>query len=117
MQVEVDGVVVADSTSPVLLFETGLPVRYYLPKSDVRMDLLAPTDTRSGCPYKGDAEYYSLKVGNETHEDFVWWYRHPLPESIGIAGHVAFYNEKVDLIVDGVRQDRQPPSSPEDRAA
>jgi len=109
VQVEVDGVIVADTTSPVLLFETGLPVRYYLPKPDVRMDLLTPTATESGCPYKGTAEYYSLTSNGETYDDFVWWYRHPLPESINIAGRVCFYNEKVDLIVDGVRQER--PSS------
>ena len=106
VQVEVDGVVVADSHAPVLLFETGLPVRYYLPKTDVRMDLMTPTESTSGCPYKGTAEYYSLTVGGETYEDFVWWYRHPAHESVGIAGHVAFYNEKVDLIIDGVRDER-----------
>jgi uncharacterized protein (DUF427 family) len=106
VRVEVDGVTVAESHSPVLLFETGLPVRYYLPKTDVRMDLLSPTGTESQCPYKGTAEYYTLTVGGETHDGFVWWYRHPVHESIGIAGYVAFYNEKVDLIIDGVRQER-----------
>ena len=106
VQVEVDGVTVADSRTPVLLFETGLPVRYYLPKTDVRMDLLTAAPTTSRCPYKGIAEYYSLTVGATTYDDFVWWYRHPAHESIGIAGHVAFYNERVDLIIDGERQDR-----------
>jgi uncharacterized protein (DUF427 family) len=106
VQVEIDGVVVADTTSPVLLFETGLPVRYYLPKTDVRMDLLTPTDSTSLCPYKGTAEYYSIEIDGTTYADGVWWYRHPARESLGIAGHVAFYNERVDLIVDGVRQDR-----------
>jgi uncharacterized protein (DUF427 family) len=106
VQIEIDGVVVADSHAPVLLFETGLPVRYYLPKTDVRMDLLTPSPTTSQCPYKGTAEYYSVTAGDTTHDDLVWWYRHPAHESVGIAGHVAFYDELVDVIVDGEGQER-----------
>jgi uncharacterized protein (DUF427 family) len=104
--VEIDGVRVADSVRPVLLFETGLPVRYYLPKTDVRLDLMTPSDTTTQCPYKGTAEYYSVEVGGTEHKDAVWWYRSPLPESQGIGGLVAFYNERVDLIVDGERLER-----------
>jgi len=106
VEVEVDGVKVADSVRPVLLFETGLPVRYYLPKTDVRLDLLTATETTSQCPYKGTAEYYTLTIDGTAHDDLVWWYRHPAQESAGIAGLVAFYNEKVDLIVDGDRLER-----------
>ena len=106
VEVEVDGVKVADSVRPVLLFETGLPVRYYLPKTDVRLDLLTATETTSQCPYKGTAEYYTLTIDGTAHDDLVWWYRHPAHESAGIAGLVAFYNEKVDLIVDGDRLER-----------
>jgi len=106
VEVEVDGVKVADSVRPVLLFETGLPVRYYLPKTDVRLDLLTATETTSQCPYKGTAEYYTLTIDGTAHDDLVWWYRHPAHESAGIAGLVAFYNEKVDLIVDGERLER-----------
>ncbi len=106
VQVEIDGVVVADSVRPVLLFETGLPTRYYLPKTDVRLDLLTPTDTISQCPYKGTAEYYSVTVDGTKQDDVVWWYRAPLHESAGIAGLVSFYNEKVDLIIDGERLER-----------
>ncbi|MGZ4705850.1 MAG: DUF427 domain-containing protein [Acidimicrobiales bacterium] len=106
VEVEIDGVKVADSVRPVLLFETGLPVRYYLPKTDVRLDLLSPTDTRTQCPYKGTAEYYSVEIDGAEHDDAVWWYRSPLPESQGIGGLVAFYNERVDLIVDGERLER-----------
>ncbi|WP_214412213.1 DUF427 domain-containing protein [Sphaerisporangium fuscum] len=102
VRVEVDGVTVADSRSPRILFETGLPPRYYLPKTDVRLDLLRRTDTVTHCPYKGSAEYWS--VGD--HEDIVWSYRTPLPESQKIAGLVSFYNEKVDIYVDDVLQDR-----------
>jgi uncharacterized protein (DUF427 family) len=106
VRVEVEGVTIAESTSPRLLFETGLPVRYYLPKTHVRMDLLTHTDTVSHCPYKGDAEWWSVQAGDQVHEDFAWSYRTPLPESEKIAGLVAFYNEKVDIYVDGMLQER-----------
>jgi uncharacterized protein (DUF427 family) len=106
VRVEVDGVTVAESASPRLLFETGLPVRYYLPKTHVRMDLLTPTDSESHCPYKGQAEWWSVRAGDNLHEDLAWSYRTPLPESQKIAGLVAFYNEKADIYVDGVRQER-----------
>jgi uncharacterized protein (DUF427 family) len=106
VRVEVDGATIAESTSPRLLFETGLPVRYYLPKTHVRMDLLAPTDTASHCPYKGQAEWWSVRAGDIVHDDLAWSYRTPLPESQKIAGLIAFYNEKVDIYVDGVRQER-----------
>ena len=106
VRVEVDGVTVAESVSPRLLFETGLPPRYYLPKPHVRLDLLTPTDTVTHCPYKGQAGYWSVRAGDAVHEDLAWSYRAPLPESQKIAGLIAFYNEKVDLYVDGVRQER-----------
>lgn len=106
VRVEVDGVTVADSTNGAFLFETGLPVRYYLPKTDVRMDLLTPTETRTACPYKGEARYWSVTVNGKTYEDIVWGYDSPLPESFGIGGMVAFYNEKVDIYVDEELQER-----------
>lgn len=106
VRVEIDGVTVADSTNGSFLFETGLPTRYYLPKTDVRMDLLRPTDTATRCPYKGTARYWSVQVGGSTHEDVVWGYDAPLPESQKIAGLVSFYNEKLDIYVDEVLQDR-----------
>jgi uncharacterized protein (DUF427 family) len=106
VRVEVDGVTIAESASPRILFETGLPARYYLPKTHVRLDLLTHTDKTTYCPYKGQAEYWSVRAGDTVHEDFVWSYPTPLPESERIAGLMAFYNEKVDLYVDGVRQER-----------
>jgi uncharacterized protein (DUF427 family) len=106
VQIVVDGVKVADSQRPVILYETGLPPRFYLPLSDVRMDLLRSSETHSHCPYKGTAEYWSLELGEARYDDFVWSYRTPLPESQKIAGLVAFYNEKVDVYVDGELQDR-----------
>jgi uncharacterized protein (DUF427 family) len=103
VRVELDGVVLADSTHAHALFETGLPPRWYLPKVDVRMDLLVPTGTVSHCPYKGQAQYWSARVNDRTVEDVAWSYRSPLPESEKIAGMVAFYNEKLDITVDGVK--------------
>jgi uncharacterized protein (DUF427 family) len=110
VRVEIDGVTVADSRSPRILFETGLPPRYYLPLPDVRMDLLVPSDTQTQCPYKGTAGYWSVEVNGKRYEDYAWIYRAPLPESQKIAGLACFYNEKVDLYVDGVAQNR--PRSP-----
>jgi uncharacterized protein (DUF427 family) len=106
VRVEIDGVPVADSRQPRILFETGLPPRYYLPLTDVRMDLLRPTDTQTRCPYKGTASYWSVDTGQAVHTDVVWIYRTPLPESQKIAGLACFYNEKVDIILDGERQER-----------
>lgn len=106
VRVSIDGEVVADSVRPTILFETGLPERYYLPPTDVRMDLLTPTATKTACPYKGFANYWSVTVDDTTHADLAWGYRTPLPESAAVAGLVCFYNEKVDLDVDGVRIDR-----------
>ncbi|WP_446224107.1 DUF427 domain-containing protein [Nocardia sp. IBHARD005] len=106
VRVEIDGVTVADSPSPRILFETGLPARYYLPLTDVRMDLLTPSDTHTSCPYKGTADYWNVRVGDTEHRDIVWIYRTPLPESQKVAGLACFYNEKVDIYLDGVRQDR-----------
>jgi uncharacterized protein (DUF427 family) len=101
VRVEVDGVTVAESTSPRLLFETGLPARYYLPKTHVRLDLLIPTETVSHCPYKGQAEWWSVRLGEHVHDDLAWSYPTPLPESQKIAGLIAFYNEQVDVFLDG----------------
>jgi uncharacterized protein (DUF427 family) len=103
VRVELDGVVLAESARPTILFETGLPPRYYLPLSDVRMDLLEPSQTRTLCPYKGWASYWHLILDGRRYEDFVWTYRTPLPESRPIIGLACFYNEKVDLTVDGRR--------------
>jgi uncharacterized protein (DUF427 family) len=106
VRVEVDGVTVADSVRPVILFETGLPPRYYLPLSDIRTDLLTPTDTQTHCPYKGTAGYWSVDTGHGAHADLVWVYRTPLPESQKIAGLACFYDEKANVYLDGELQDR-----------
>jgi uncharacterized protein (DUF427 family) len=107
VRVEVAGATVAESSTPRLLFETGLPERFYLPKPHVRLELLVPSDTVTHCPYKGRAEWWSVRTPDgAVHPDLAWSYPTPLPESQKIAGLIAFYDEKVDVIVDGVRRDR-----------
>lgn len=110
VQVAVGGVTVADSRRPRILFETGLPRRFYLPKLDVRLDLLEPSDKVTHCPYKGQARYWSVRAGDTRHPNLAWSYPTPLPESGKVAGLVCFYDEQVDVTVDGVAQDR--PTSP-----
>lgn len=104
VRVELDGVTIAETGKPTLIFETGLPTRYYVPKTHVRMDLLTPTETVTHCPYKGDAEYWSLQIGGQVLPDVAWSYRTPLPESQKAAGLLSFYPERVDVYVDGVLQ-------------
>jgi uncharacterized protein (DUF427 family) len=106
VKVLLDGLLLGDSTSPRLLFETGLPTRYYLPRTHVRMDLLERSPTVTHCPYKGRAETWSIRDGERPREDLAWSYPAPLPESQKIAGLIAFYGEKLDIEVDGVLQER-----------
>jgi uncharacterized protein (DUF427 family) len=106
VRVEIDGVTVADSRSPRILFETGLPPRYYLPLSDIRTELLRLSDSQSQCPYKGIAGYWSVDTGVSLHRDIAWIYRMPLPESQKIAGLACFYDERVDMFIDDVPQSR-----------
>ncbi len=93
------GVLLAESRRPMLLFETGLPERYYLPAEDVRTDLLEPSDTHTRCPYKGVASYYSVRTAGGLLTDLVWYYPDPTPEAGRIGGLVCFYNERVELEV------------------
>lgn len=106
VRVEIDGVTVADTTNAAFLFETSLPTRYYIPKTDVRFDLLTPTDHATACPYKGTARYWSVEIEGNVHADIAWGYDTPLPESQKIGGMVSFYNEKVDIYVDEVLEER-----------
>ena len=95
------GVVVAESSRTHVLFETGLPPRFYVPQPDVRMDLLRPSAYVTHCPYKGQAVHWSIDAGTEVLPEAAWSYPTPLPESIRIAGLVSFYPSKVDVNVDG----------------
>lgn len=106
VRVELDGRLLAESRRPHALFETSLPTRWYLPAADVRQDLLTASDTVSRCPYKGTARYWSARIGETLHHDVAWAYPEPVVECPRIAGLVCFFNERVDLVVDGVRQSR-----------
>lgn len=85
----------------VHLLETGLPTRYYLPLASVDPSLLRKSDLITKCPYKGEAEYYDIVVDGKVSKNLVWYYRHPTIECAGVAGFICFYNEKVDIVLDG----------------
>lgn len=107
VRVVVLGETVADTHRPMLLFETGLPTRYYFPKLDVCVGLLENSNTTTGCAYKGKARYYSVKVGDRIARDIAWYYPYPTAEAAKIAGRIAFFNEHVDAIyVDGEEQEK-----------
>lgn len=127
IRIEVDSILVAKSTNNVSLYETGLKPRYYLSLSSVLRDtplltkglnsgakslaaakvpILLPSDTKSVCPYKGQASYYHLQIGEKIIEDVAWYYPYPTLESAPIQNRVCFYNEKVDVFVDGVKEEK-----------
>jgi uncharacterized protein (DUF427 family) len=102
IRVEIDGAVLAETHSPLLLFETGLPTRYYFDRTDVSFERLEETHTQSVCPYKGiTSRYWSAHAGDTLHSDIAWSYEYPAIQVAQIAGLVAFYNEKLDIFVDG----------------
>ena len=101
VRVELEGETLAESSRPYLLFETGLPARYYLPPEDVALDRLARSDTATACAYKGQASYWALDG-----RDVAWFYREPLREAAEVTDRIAFFNERVDLTVDGERLER-----------
>jgi len=107
VEIRVGTTPIAESRRPVLLFETGLPVRYYLPKLEVRLELLEARETETACPYKGvTSAYWGSGELGEDDRDLAWCYERPLPEVWRIAGRIAFFNERVDLFVDGELQER-----------
>lgn len=103
VRVRLDGETVAESNRCVILYETGIEPRYYLPKLDVRLDLLVPSTHVTYCPYKGEARYYSLRRGCGLLEDVVWYYRYPIAGVTAIAGRLGFYQERIEVEVDGER--------------
>ncbi len=102
VRVELGGVVLAESSAPYMLFEDPLPVRYYLPAEDVRTDLLRPSDKRTFCAYKGQAWYLSA----EGEPDIAWTYPAPLREADEVTDRIAFFGERLDLVIDGERLER-----------
>jgi uncharacterized protein (DUF427 family) len=103
------GTLLAESDRAMVLFETGLPPRWYLPREDIVAEL-EPSDSHTGCPYKGVAGYFSVVLDGHVTPDIVWTYPDPRPEASPIKGLLAFYNERVDIELDGIPQER--PESP-----
>lgn len=102
LRVEIAGAVLAKTSAPVLVFETGLPTRYYVPRTDVDFTHLHAVDARSECPYKGRTSgYWSAEVRGETYPEVAWAYDFPTTALTAVAGMVAFANEDVDLFLDG----------------
>jgi uncharacterized protein (DUF427 family) len=107
VRVELDGVVLAESSSPVMVFETGLPTRYYFNRMEVNFHHLVPTETVTECPYKGTTTgYWSVQIGETIHRDLAWTYDFPTREVSPIAGLISFYNERVDTFIDGQKLGR-----------
>ena len=106
-RVESNGVVLAESSSPIMLFETGLPTRYYIPRLDVCLDLLRPSEMRTACPYKGmTGSYWSAETADGSIRDVAWCYDFPPRDVLPIAGLIAFYNEKLDFFLDDAKLER-----------
>jgi len=98
VRIVLGGVTIADTHRPQLLLETGLPIRYYIPEQDIRMEFLEATETTTRCPYKGMATYWSARIGEKIFKDIVWSYHEPLPACTPIAHFLCVYNERVDAI-------------------
>jgi len=107
VRASLEGVMLAETTTPVLVFETGLPTRYYFDRTDVAFEHLVPTATQTACPYKGvTSGYWSVRTDGtvrDGHQDLAWAYDYPTRQLLPIAGLIAFYNEKIDIDVDGLR--------------
>ena len=104
VRVEIDGVVLADTENEggvMSLWETNFPGRWYVPRTAVKWELLTPSETHTGCPYKGEASYYNAQVNGKEYKDVVWWYSNPTSESALVRGLLCFYPDKVDTWVDG----------------
>jgi len=115
LRIERAGELLAESGAPRLVFETNLPTRHYLPREDVREELLRPSDTTTACPYKGRASYLTVAVGERVVPDLAWTYEQPVSDAADLQDLVAFFDERVDVIVDGERRERpQTPWSQED---
>jgi len=106
VRVSLDGELLAETERAHVLFETALPPRWYMPREDVRSELLEESDSHTQCPYKGTASYWSVRVGDRLEDDLVWYYPDPISQVEPIANLLCFFNERVDLEVDGELQER-----------
>jgi uncharacterized protein (DUF427 family) len=116
VRVALAGEAIAESERVLELRETGYRMRCYLPLEDVREGVLEPSDKTSHCPFKGDASYFSVRVGGELHEDVAWTYPHPIPAVAEIAGHLCFYDDRVELTVEPPASSAPPPPPRSSRA-
>ena len=105
VRLELDGQVLAESSRPVLLFETMLPTRYYLPREDIPAELVR-SGTRTYCAYKGQASYWSATAGGHVLPDIAWTYEEPLHDAARVRGLIAFFGERLDVVLDGERLNR-----------
>jgi uncharacterized protein (DUF427 family) len=101
VEVRVGGETVAESERPLVLEETGLPPRHYLPRDDVRMERFVPTSFHTTCPFKGEASYWSIEVAGTRHDGIMWSYEDPIPGREDITGLVCFYPDRAEVLVDG----------------
>ncbi len=107
VDVSVNGTLVASTTRAKALYETALPIRWYIPRADVDFSLLVPSPTVTQCPYKGTAQHFSASIDGHLAEDVAWSYEYEIhPEGAPVQWMIAFYNERVDLEVDGAREQR-----------
>ena len=101
VEVRLGGELLAATDRALRLEETGLPVRFYIHRDDVQMDLLRPTSFQTACPFKGDASYWSAEIGGQTHDGIVWAYEAPIPAAAESAGYLSFYPNRTEVTVDG----------------
>jgi uncharacterized protein (DUF427 family) len=101
VEVRLAGELLAVTDHPVVLEETGLPDRYYVPRHDVQMQRLRPASFHTTCPLKGEASYWSMEIDGQTYDGIAWSYETPIPAAAGITGLLSFYPERVELLVDG----------------
>jgi uncharacterized protein (DUF427 family) len=106
LRISLEGEILAETTRGKVIFETGLPPRWYVPREDVREELLVPSEKRTGCAYKGFASYWSVRLGDRVEEDLVWTYREPRHDAVRIKDYLAFFNERTDIEVDGEQLER-----------
>jgi uncharacterized protein (DUF427 family) len=108
VRVLLDGEVLAETMRALALFETALPPRWYIPPEDVRAELLEPSETKTRCAYKGSASYWDVRVGDRVEDDLVWSYAEPQHDAEQVRGLLCFFNERVDLELDGEVGERPP---------
>jgi uncharacterized protein (DUF427 family) len=106
IRISIDGELIAESVRAKALFESNLPARWYLPQDDVRLELLEKSSTLTRCAYKGQASYWHVRIGDDVHEDLAWTYREPQHDAEPVRDLIAFFDERVDVEVDGRLHER-----------